>query len=93
MRNIDWVELMGRLSKDVRARGKAASRVKERDASGLCLLCERKASRRGLCSCCYSRWYMFLQRTGDGERANAERNAIIAGELMPDRQGQRIRKS
>lgn len=90
MRNTDWVELMGHLSRDVRARGKAASRVRERDASGLCLLCERQASRRGLCSCCYSRWYMRLQRTSESERANVERNAIIAGELMPDRQGQRI---
>lgn len=89
----NWMGLMGTLSRDVKPRGKVAARAKERDAAGLCLLCERQASRRGLCTCCYGRWYMRLQRSAEAERANLERAAILAGELMPDRQGQRRKKA
>lgn len=87
----NWIELVGTLSRDVKAKGKVAKRVRERDAAGLCLLCDRPAKRRGLCSCCYSRWYMRLQRTAEAKRASLEREVILLGELMPDRQGQRLR--
>jgi hypothetical protein len=75
--------------KTARPTGKTAKRVREREQAGKCLTCERGSAKRGLCIGCYSRFYMAVQRTTPSMRRAFERAAIVAGEVLSNRQGQR----
>lgn len=85
-------EIMGMLAKDIRPKGKTAKRVESREASCKCLLCDSAPAKRGLCPKHYGRYYMALQRTTESRRASYERGRILDGTLLPDRQGQRIKR-
>jgi hypothetical protein len=65
--------------------------VIERDESGLCLLCDEPARKRGLCTCHYGRWRTARMEHSkrECERLAFDAKQIRDGKLLPDRQGQK----
>lgn len=65
--------------------------VIERDESGLCLLCDEPARKRGLCTCHYGRWRTARSEVSgrECERLAFDAKQIRDGKLLPDRQGQK----
>jgi hypothetical protein len=64
--------------------------VEERDESGLCLLCDRPALKRGLCTCHYGRWRTARAEhsSRECERLAFDAKQIRDGKLLPNRNGQ-----
>lgn len=65
--------------------------VEERDDSGLCLLCDQPARKRGLCTCHYGRWRTarLEHSKREAERLAFDAQQIRDGKLLPDRQGRK----
>lgn len=91
-RQMDITEWIGIMSADVEPSPKYRKRVAERDAAGLCLKCDSPSARRGLCNSCYHRFRMDRLETPKNKRLMFEHGLVRKGELMPDRQGQRIER-
>lgn len=63
--------------------------VEERHEQGVCLLCEKRAWKRGVCTTHYSRWRTARADVPNRERPAFDAQQIRDGKLLPDRQGQR----
>jgi hypothetical protein len=72
---------------EVRVSPRIRKTVEQRDSAGLCLLCENKAIRRGLCSCCYGRYRAAISERPKKDRAALEAKLIEAGKIIENRQG------
>jgi hypothetical protein len=73
----------------VRVNPRVRKVVEQRDTAGLCLLCDEKAVKRGLCHCHYKRYRAAMYELPKRERPNVEARLIEAGKLIENRQGQR----
>lgn len=101
---MDITELFGMASSDLEAMPKYKKRVRERIAAGLCLAidvdestgvkteCNCVAVKRGVCLHHHHRFRMDRLDTAKNRRKTFEDGLILRGELMPSRQGQRIRR-
>lgn len=62
----------------------AKEKSRERNAKGLCLVCDSKADgSRGLCTAHYLEIYRFLKSLPPAEAAKKEAEAIETGRLLP----------
>ena len=78
------------MASDIEVIPKLRKLVAEKTAKNECLKCEKQATRRGLCDHHYHRYRMDKKDVAKSRRAAFEVQAIRSGELLPDRQGQRI---
>jgi hypothetical protein len=83
----EWIDLM---ASDVEPLPKYRKRVEERDALGLCLLCDKPATRRGLCDSHHYQFRMERLGTPKTRRRVYENERIRNGTIMGDRQGQPV---
>ncbi len=99
--DIEWAYLM---STDVEVLPKYKRRVLERDSKQLCLdnrpdrfgnskECDGNAIKRGLCANCHYRFRMEKLGTPPSKKSVYENERIRKGTLMPDRQGQSIKRA
>lgn len=63
--------------------------IEERDDQGVCLLCDKEAWKRGLCTTHYGRWRTARAEIPARERLSFDAGQIRDGKLLPDRQGQK----
>jgi hypothetical protein len=70
-----------------------AAQVEQRVKSGLCLVCESQAVRRGLCM---NHYQMFLRRMrdrdGKSEQLNFEASCIYDGKILPVHEMRKIKQ-
>lgn len=74
---------------DVRPKPGLKRLVEERDERGVCLLCEKEAWKRGLCTTHYGRWRAARSELNKTQQVTFDAQQIRDGKLLPDRQGQR----
>lgn len=87
---MDLIDWLGYMSADIEVIPKLRRIVAEKTRKGECLKCDKAATRRGLCDHHYYRYRMDKKDQPKSRRAAFEVQAIRSGELLPDRQGQRI---
>lgn len=99
--NLEWIELM---PADVEVLPKYRKRVMDRQSKGLCINiielsdgtkqeCNSPSRTRGLCNNCHYAFRMERKDTAKTKRRLYENNRIRIGTLMPDRQGQRVKRT
>lgn len=87
---MDLIDWLGFMSADIEVIPKLRKLVAEKVRKNECLKCEKQATRRGLCDHHYHRYRMDKKDAPKSRRAAFEVQAIRGGDLLPDRQGQRI---
>lgn len=98
--DLEWTELM---PSDVEVLPKYRKRVQEREAKGLCIAnpedengdrheCDSPVHARGLCVNCHYRFRMDRLGTPKTKKRLYENDRIRRGTLLPNRQGQRIKR-
>ena len=74
---------------DTRPKRTIRKQVEERAATGLCLHCDGKATRLGLCNHHYHQFRMTLLQKQEAERELWKARQVREGKVLRTRQGQR----
>jgi Fe-S cluster assembly ATPase SufC len=71
---------------------KTRHKIEDRVRMGICLCCDRPASRRGLCVRHYHQYRRTLLARAEADRVDFERRAIQAGKVLPRNKAAEIKR-